>query len=162
MKLLFDPIYTGRVHKCASAVKFRRLAEALLSQTDAFIYWCVPDWVDQEGMDWLPTDPRIKYIALEQSKDRYKEYRRVSYEREKVFSYLGDYWDWDVAVTNRTSMVPTLNAVSNFHSRKSEDLKPILIIEDFPLMGFKIAAAINPTVEQDMYTVLGYQTASQT
>lgn len=162
MKVLFDPIYTGKVHKCASAVKFRRLAEALLSQSDAFIYWCIPDWIDQDGMDWLPTDPRIKYIALEQSKDRYKEYRRMSPERENVFSYLGDYWDWDVAVTNRTSMVPTLNAVSNFHSRKSADLKPILIIEDFPLMEFKIAAAINPTQEQDMYTVLGYQTALQT
>lgn len=162
MKVVFDPIYTGKVHKCASAVKFRRLAEAILQQTDAFIYWCVPTWIDQEGADWLLVNPRIKYIAVEQSKDRYKEYRRMTPEREDIFSYLGEYWDWDVAVTNRTSMVPTLNAVSNFHSRKSEDLKPILIIEDFPLMEFKIAAAINPTVEQDMYTVLGYQTAKQT
>lgn len=162
MKLLFDPIYTGRVHKCASTVKFVRLAEALLQDPNVFIYWSLPDWIDEEGLNWLPTSERIHYFRLEQSKDRYKEYRRISYERECMFSYQGDFWDWDICVTNRTSMVPTINAVANFHSRKSDGLKPVLVVEDFPLMAFKGAAAINSTQEQDMYTVLGYQTAAQT
>ena len=102
-KILLDPIYTGRVHKCASTVKFVRLAEALLQDPNVFIYWSLPDWIDEEGLNWLPTSERIHYFRLEQSKDRYKEYRRISYERECMFSYQGDFWDWDICVTNRTS-----------------------------------------------------------
>ena len=163
MKILFDPIYTGKVHKCASAVKFKKLFESLSKEnSELFFYWIVPSWIDFDGENWLPASDRIKYVKVEQERDRYKEYRRVSLEIEECYSYQGDLWDWDVAVTNRSGTVPTLTTVSNFHNNNSNNLKPILIVEDFPQMMFKGSSNAGSNIERDMYTVLGYQTAYET
>lgn len=162
MKLLFDPIYTTSIDRCASAIKFYRLAVELLKDSTNIIYWCIPPTLSEEELGWLPSNANIVYIPTTLESDRYKEYRRIPKELELVYNYLGDFWDWDIAITNRTSMVPTISAMANRHHIKDRDVKPIILIEDFPLMQFKYSNAIPSTSHQDKYTLLGYQTAAET
>ena len=53
MKVLFDPIYTQELSKCASTYKFKAAAEFLLNTyPDAYIYWRVPALTSGD-LDWL-------------------------------------------------------------------------------------------------------------
>jgi len=77
MKIVIDPIYTGDVRKCASAVKMKRVVEGMLEDNpDLYVYWFIPEDIDDESRDWLPDDPRIAYHTASYSDDRLKEYMR--------------------------------------------------------------------------------------
>jgi len=160
MKILFDPIYTSKVSSCASAVKFYHLCKSILENTDDYIYWCIPEGLSEEELEWLPKSDRILYISVAQSKDRYTEYRRVTEQMELVFAQQGDYWDWDICVTNRSCAVATISAICNRPTAKT--LKPILLMEDFPQMTFKSSTNIPQNEHQDKLAILGYLTATKT
>lgn len=161
MKYLFDPIYTADVSKCASAVKFKRLADGLLKNIDCYIHWFIPSNIDAASQEWLPKDDRITYQKYDVIADRYAEYKRLPVEVALEIDCKGSRWDWDILVTNRTSQVPTMYGLSSTKDTKHGCEKPIIVIEDFPLMDFKGSSAVARTRSQNMYTVNGYMLAAK-
>ncbi|HEY0820495.1 MAG TPA: hypothetical protein VGD46_17035, partial [Rhizobacter sp.] len=164
MKLLFDPVYTNDPGHCASNVKFRKLANQVLAERpDAFIYWLVPaeGSAHCKGMEWFPDHPRIRYIPYPYNRDRQREYQRLDRVYEDLISFYGTLWDWDVLVTNRTSLTPNLKSMAVKRGRRNLLWsKPIFLIEDMPIMSFKTKLGdFNYEDVQDLQTLLGYMAA---
>ena len=140
MKVLFDPIYTTLIDRCASAFKFKCLAHHLLSKyEDLYIYWVIPEGLREQETEWLIDSDRIRYIAHMCREDRYQEYFRLTEEMEHVIAYNGDYWDWDLLVTNRSTQLPIIGMLSK--KSKTRTTKKILLLEDMPMMSFKGSVA---------------------
>jgi len=158
MKVLFDPIYSTQPHKCSSAYKYKRIASDLLAaRDDAFIYWPIPDWSDEEARDWFPKDPRIKYIETEACKDRVREYQIFYKELEDRISFFGSLWDYDVLITMRTALVPIIRVSMNSPRLKRLPwMKKVVLLEEMAILGFrKTVPTSNPAV-QDISTIAGY------
>lgn len=161
MKVLLDPVYTNNPGHCASNVKFKKLVEHVLSKRkDVFFYWLVP----AEGscwhaeMDWYPQHPNIRYLPYPYNRDRQREYQRLDRIMDDYLSFYGTLWDWDVMVTNRTSLTPNLKAMAIKRGRSNQLwTKQIFLIEDMPIMSFKTKlGSFNFEDQQDMQTLLGY------
>lgn len=163
MKILVDPIYTGYVHKCASAVKHLRCVQRIMDYADdVFFYWLVPDNMTEEEKDWLPKSERITYIPLPYFEDRYKEYWHSSEEWRKTISFNGALWDVDVLVTNRTSLVPYIKWAMLRPGGMLSWSKSVFLIEDMPTMSFKMFIPQSGEREGDIASLAGYLSANLT
>lgn len=129
-----------------------------------YIYWPTPSKIhDPADLLCYPVSDRIKYFQMDYGDDRFREYRRLYYQQEKMIAHYGEFWDWDLLVTNRTPLVPLYRQLVNHHSStKQYWSRKILILEDFPQMNFKSAASVANDKSQDSQTILGYYCADKT
>lgn len=158
MKVLFDPLYTNRPDKCASTAKFLTLAKHLLEKyPDASIYWPVPAWAPPDSKLVFPDDERITYFSVDSDPERYRSYRRLDRQMERMIAHYGELWDWDVLVTNKTMLVPLYRQMAVHHSssRTSMKLKKVMVLEDFPQLTFQPFAALVQDPVLDAQTMLG-------
>jgi hypothetical protein len=158
MKVLFDCILTAVPGKCSSNAQFVVLAELLLKNEDTYIYWPLPDWVTAEEMLDYPVSDRIKYIPAPQSKDRMREYNRISPALEKMLAFDGSSWDWDVLVTVRTAQVPMMRVICTSPRAvgRRDWSKKIIVIEDMMILSLKPTVIQSNEPVQDRMTIEGY------
>ena len=163
MKIIIDPIYTQDVNRCASAVKMSTCVTHLLSvYEDVFFYWFVPNTMTDEEKEWLPKSNKILYIPLPYFADRYKEYWHSSDEYRRAISFSGDLWDADMILTNRTTLVPYIKWAMHRPGGSLQWSKLVVLIEDMPIMSFKLFIPQSSPREGDIATLLGYMTATKT
>lgn len=163
MKYLFDPILSGQPHKCSSAFKYAEIAKLLLaSDPHAFIYWPVPTWVKDEGREWLPKDPRIKYFDVFAFKDRVREYLRFPEWLEQATFNNGTHWDCDFVITMRTAQVPNmwLNK-SPYRDNRQHILSRVILLEEMALLTTRLTVFANHPIGTDLTTVNGHFMASR-
>jgi hypothetical protein len=162
MKVLFDCILTSAPSTCSTTIQFVTLAEKLLEQPDTFIYWPIPEMVDDEEFQFYPQSDRIKYIRLPQYKDRMKEYNRIHPVLENLLSFNGETWDWDVLVTCRTTMVSLMRVLVVSPRQKAKGwTKRIIVIEEMMVLSMKPTVAQSDTEVQDRLTLEGYLAADE-
>ena len=163
MKILLDPVYTGEVNRCASAVKFKTCVEYLLeTEADIFFYWLVPKNMKVHEWSWLPDNPRVNYIPIDYFEDRHKEYWNACEEYRKIVNFTGPYWDTDIVITNRTSMVPYIKWSLHRPNGVMGWSKLIFLLEDMACMSFKMSVPQSTPRTGDLATLWGYLTASVT
>lgn len=160
MKILLDPIYTTVPSRCASTIKMVRVYEHLSQKyDDMYFYWIIPNDLTEEERLWLPQDDRILYIPITMDKelDRYKQYSRLTFELENIIAFDGDYWDWDILVTNKTAMVPLYRMICYKPSgQRAKWSRKIVVLEDMPMMTFKGFVQLPPGHYADYCTLMGY------
>jgi hypothetical protein len=163
MKMLLDPIYTTFPSRCASASKYAKIWSYLAPKhPDLYAYWLIPDDIPEECMEWLKSLPHVERIQFVYTPapgilDRYREYSRLPRELEMVYAIDGEYWDWDILVTNKSALVPLIRM--NCCKPGAEGMrwaKKIVLLEDMPMMSYKSAVAIAPGQVSDQQTLLGY------
>lgn len=163
MRVIIDPVYTNSINRCASAVKMRTCVEHILNQTtDVFFYWFIPSGLTEEEREWLPKDSRIGYFELTYFEDRYKEYWHASDEYRRKISFSGALWDADIILTNRTTLVPFIRWAMQGASTIMNWGKFIVLIEDMPLMSFKMFVLKVCPREADIASLSSYLTAYRT
>lgn len=163
MKYLFDPILSGHPHKCSSAFKYAEIAKRLLVQDPhAFIYWPVPTWVNEEGRNWLPKDPRIQYFDVFSYKDRVREYLRFPEWLEDACFNNGTHWDCDFIITMRTAQVPNMALnKSPYRDNRQHVLSRIILLEEMALLTSRMTVFANHPVATDLATVNGHYMADR-
>lgn len=163
MRILIDPIPTGQINRCASTVKVLRCVEHTLKNTDdVFFYWMIPEDISEEEREWLPKSDRIAYIPMNYFEDRYKEYWLASDAWRRAVAFNGDYWDIDMVLTNRTSLVPFLKWALQRPGGMLEWSKRVFLLEDMPIMSFKMFIPQSTVREGDLATLNGYLSANTT
>ena len=163
MKILLDPVYTNLPSKCASTIKMKKVVEHFLSTyKDVFFYWLHPEWADAEEMKFFTQHKAVRLIPYPYDKDRMREFNRVAQRFEDLISFQGQLWDFDLIITNRTSMVPYMKSIMFRPSTRALWSKKVFLIEDMPIMGFKATVPISNERAQDILTIGGYLTADRT
>ena len=161
MKVLLDPIYTGRLSVCASAFKMRQVVDHLMKcNDDVFFYWIVPDNLTPEERNWLPKSARIQYFELiprVSGEDRTKRYFQIYDWYEKLLSFDAGLYDTDLLVTNKPHLVPLIKNIQTKPSRAYlVPSRKILVIEDMPMMTFKMNLHLPAKKAIDVSTLTGY------
>lgn len=162
VKILLDPILTAQEpSRCSTYIQFYTLANQLLAtRENVFIYWLVPNWVTEEDRKWLPSHERIRYVFVTQHKDRTKEYVTLRDEMDKLISFNGEFWDFDIMITVRAGLVPLMKMISTSPRQKSHPwAKEVWVVEEMPLMAFKKTVAVLHPEVQDLYTISGHLAA---
>jgi len=140
----------------------RCVEDALKYRDDVFFYWLIPDTKDEEDLAWLPVSDHIRYIKMDYFEDRYKEYWHASEKYRRLISFSGELWDIDIVLTNRTHLVPFIK----WSLHRPQDVlkwsKHVVLIEDMPIMSFKMFIAMSTDREGDLATLLGYLSANKT
>lgn len=160
MKVLFDCVVTNNPpSKCSTTAQFVVLAKRLLALPGVFIYWPVPDFVDD--FSCYPESPRIKYIKVHVTRDRMREYNVIRTEMEDMLSFAGCTWDWDVLVTVKTPQVANMRVMSVSPRQLSHRdwSKRIIVIEDMMVLSLKPTIAQSNADVQDRQTLEGYMAA---
>jgi hypothetical protein len=161
MKILFDPIPTGDINRCASYVKMKACMLEALKQPDVFCYFFVPDKMKPEEQAFLPENPRVRYIPTHFLEDRFKNYWFPSDAWQRQVAFNGELWDADMVVTNRTIQCPFLK-FAIYRPGTKWLRKSLFLIEDMPIMSFKIGMSSSRPRENDMATLMGYLSADRT
>lgn len=161
MKVLFDVIYSTQPHKCSSSAKFKKIAlDLLAARPDAFVYWPIPDWIDETSRAWLPASERIRYVEIPASKDRVREYQVFYRDLEERVAFFGALWDYDVLITMRTAQVPTIRTSMNSpRHAKMGWLKKAVLLEEMAILDFRKTVPVSAPAVQDMQTIAGYLAA---
>ncbi|MBS7812377.1 hypothetical protein [Roseococcus pinisoli] len=162
MKLLFDPIYSGKPRRCSSASKYKKLTGRLLAaRPDVFIYWRVPTWMDEEDRAWLPSDPRVKYIEVPCNRyDRVREYQHITPDLEDQISFNGSLWDADVVVTMRTQQVAAMRTIMGSpRQHRFTWMKGIFLLEEMLIAGFRKTVPVCHQRSQEGLSLLGHGVA---
>jgi hypothetical protein len=162
MRILLDPIYSGHLSRCSTSFKMRSLIEYGLSmgRQDWFYYWMIPPMstLTEDEKDWLPKHPQIRYIEFPYLEDRMREYLRYPAELDMIEAFNGDYWDFDVLVTARTSQIANSRAVMSSPRQKTLGrlLKKIVLIEEMMVLDTRATVAKSDVVAQEFMTIGGY------
>lgn len=163
MKVLFDCILTQTPAKCSTTAQFVTMTEYLLKHENIFIYWPIPDFLTYEEMEAYPRHERIRYIRIPQSKDRMREYNKISPELARILSFDGDFWDWDVLVTVRVQQIPMIRVIAN--SPRSGDRRAfsrrIIAIENMMILSKKLTVVQSNDDVQDRMTLEAYLAADR-
>lgn len=165
MKILLDMIPSGRPGTCSSAYKAKTLVEKILleeKREDVFFYWMYPDWAE-DSLEWYTKHPNVKMIKFPYLKDRMREYTRFPDELDKIYAFNGLYWDYDIVVTSRTSMIPMMRAIMSSPrlKRNGRGLKAVLNIEEMHLLSFRPTVALADVEAQEMLTLAGYMASDK-
>lgn len=167
MKILIDCIHTNDVQFCSANYKMQQLMKHVLSlRKDVFFYYLLPkdkkvgygSWSNDE--EWLYKHKNIKYIEIETSADRMREYWSFSQKMESLISFNGEAWDFDVILTGRHTMVPMFKAW--MQRSGGTRAKKVWVEDEFPLMTFKSRACLPFGKEQDLYALDCYWQADRT
>jgi hypothetical protein len=168
LKILFDPIYSGHLDRCSTAFKYRSIVEHNLAQgrEDWFYYWVIPprDTLTEEELAWLPQAPQIRYLEVVNLEDRMREYMRFTRDLDFIYGFNGDYWDWDVVVTVRTSQIANMRAVMSSPRQVTigRKLKKVICLEEMLIIDRKKTVAKSDIPAQELLTVAGYLCADLT
>ena len=163
MKVLMDPIPSGEPDRCSTHFKCVALMEHVLlkqGRTDVFFYLMVPDWATEMSSSIL-SHPNVRLIKYPYYKDRMREYLRYDRELDAIQAFNGEFWDFDLVFTSRTSMVPFTKAVmtSPRQLKAGSRLKRIVVMEEMIVMGFRRTVAKSDVPGQEMMTLSGYWAA---
>lgn len=169
MKILLDPVYSTYPSKCSSAAKCASLIERLQTvekREDALFYWLYPQWLETDELwerekAWLSQYPNVQLIALPYNKDRMREYTKFTTELDSVYAFNGDWWDFDVVFTSRTSIIPLMRAVmaSPRSKKHARHLKTVVNFEEMIMMSFRPTVPLADVEVQEALTCLGYLSA---
>lgn len=165
MRLYIDCIYTQRPTHCASHAKMRKIVSYLLERVpDLQVYWQRPPELDEEQQAAFPASDRIQFIEYPYiTVDRLREFLRVDRVLYDNLNFQGKFWDTDILITNRSQMVPILKALMNKPSRHHMQWsKRIFLIEDMPMMDFKMTVPVSAPEAQNLQALIGYATADTT
>lgn len=161
LKVLMDPVYSAGPKRCSSAFKCHQLVTHVLEvqgRSDVFFYWMVPTWMTDEDREWLPKHPNIRYIEFPYHKDRNREYLRYPDQLDTIQAFNGEFWDFDLVFTSRTSLIPFTRAVMN-SPRQMKDgrmFKKIVCFEEMIIMGFRPSVAKSDLEAQEIMALTGY------
>ena len=159
LKILMDPIYSGLLTGCSSAYKCKTLIQHARKQgRDWFFYWLVPPNLSEAEKAWLPTDPNVRYIEYPYLKDRMREYSLFRKELDQILAFNGDFWDFDVLFTSRTSMVPVARSVMSSPRQKGlgHKLKKVMVFEEMIVLDTRPTVAKSDVLAQELMTLSGY------
>lgn len=164
MKILIDPIHTNDPQLCSCNYKMQTMMQAILeAREDVFFYYLIPDDENSTKWDidykWLIQDPRVKYIKIPVDIDRMREYARINSHLEDIFAYNGEYWDWDVLITARSTQIANIRTWATRRNRSWE--RCIIIDDEFPIMSFKPRANLPSIQTADMQALTGYMSAEK-
>jgi len=138
MKLLLDPVYTHIYpSKCSTYFALKNAGLNFLKKSSRFVYCNVPDEnykFNKFINDDLVENPRWLNIPCVFGTDRYQNNFFVP-EDYKKFARFNYFWDWDILMTTRNN-----GWYWRLLSKKSWANKLLILIEPFPIMGFKKGA----------------------
>lgn len=167
VKILFDPIVTNDPRYCSMNFKMQNAMRWLLeNRDDVYCRYLIPDDNDDEAnwvvdRDWLLNHPRVEYIPISVRRDRMQEYYRLSDQLSKIVRFNGEYYDTDIMVTARISMVPQLKTLMSSVRAVRPLSRKIVTVEDMPVMSFKRCVAQQQPDVQDLQHVTGYLAADR-
>lgn len=168
MKVLIDCIPSARPKHCSSIAKMQKLIRRLLdARPDVFVTMLLAEGSSVQPQDddieWLITDPRVKYRAYPYAKDRMRAYQEFPQALNDLEAFHGDLcWDWDVLVTNRTAQVANSRAVSQSPRHVGqENRRQIIVFEEMPVMDFKKTVPVSHAKAQNLSTLVGYLVADE-
>lgn len=165
MRIYLDPIYTGRPSHCASHAKMKKIVLHMLQRLpDLIFYWQRPPGLDEEQLAAYPVSDRIRFVEYPYvTIDRLREYLRIDRVFYDNLNFQGIFWDVDMVITNRAQMVPIMRALMNKPGRTAMLWsKRIFLIEDMPMMDFKLTVPLSAPEEQTLQALIGYATANVT
>jgi hypothetical protein len=165
MKVLFDCILTSSPAKCSTTIQFVTLAGLLLeADPTCFIYWPIPDRLDDEEKAFYPVSDRILYLPIRQHKDRMREYLRLSDDMAELISFYSvKTWDWDVLVTVRVPQIAQMRAISTSPRQPMLGwMRKIIAIEDMMVLSKKPTVGQSAPESQDRMLLASYLDADIT
>lgn len=164
MKVLIDPVYTGKVHKCSTSYIAWEIIEHLSAwRSDVFFYLLYPkaaEASDDEMAFLMRHTDRVKLLPYPYLQgDRIEEAFKLS---DEMIHYLSpgdsDTWDYDVVISSRINQLPFMRNVSgreavNFpHGTQ----RLFLGLECMPVMSFRKTVAWAGGGNNDLMSIAAY------
>jgi hypothetical protein len=167
VKILIDPVYTGKAHKCSTSYLVWEIMEGLSKwRDDVFFYLMYPEAseANEEEMAFLKRMPdRVKLLPYPYIQaDRVEEMFKL---HEKLIHYLapGDspVWDYDIVISSRTPQLPFMRNVAGRevanYPKGSQRL--FLALEEMPIFSFRDTVSWAGGGHMDLQSLAAYQSA---
>jgi hypothetical protein len=167
MKILIDPVYTGKAHKCSTSYLAWELIEGLAkARDDVFFYLMYPKHSEsnEEEMKFLQRMPdRVNlfpYPYLQM--DRVEEQFKLTDDFIHLLS-PGDtpIWDYDVVISSRIPQLPFMRNVSGREVANYPHGTQRLFIglEEMPIFSFRDTVSWAPGGFMDLVSLAAYESA---
>lgn len=166
MKVLIDPVYTGKVHKCSTSYLAWKIIEHVVStRDDVFFYVLYPEAAenDEEQMAFLKQFPErvtcypYPYIQADRVEEMWKLHERMIHLLSPGDTPL---WDIDVVLTSRLSQIPYMRNVSNRETNYHKGSQRMFIgLEEMPIFSFRDTVAWAAGGNMDLQSLASYQAA---
>lgn len=166
-KVLIDPVYTGKAHKCSTSYLAMKIIEGLSAwRDDVFFYLMYPkaSEANEEEMAFLKQLPgRVKLIPYPYlQSDRVEEQFKLSDD----FIHLlapGDtpIWDYDVVISSRIPQLPFMRNVSGRECANYPHgtQRQFIGLEEMPIFSFRDTVSWAPGGNMDLVSLAAYQSA---
>lgn len=169
MKVLMDPVYTGRAHTCSTSYVFWEIIEETIqARDDVFFYLMYPRSSEDspEEMAFLQRHSnRVTLLPYDYAvTDRLGEAFKLN---DSLLEYISPgpskFWDWDVLLTSRISMIPFMRNCSGrvTASYKSGTVRQIIGIECMPIFSFRDTVPWTIHGLNDMPSLAAYMAADK-
>lgn len=166
MKVLIDPVYTGKAHKCSTSYLAWQIIEGLAAwRDDVFFYLMYPtaSEASDEEMAFLSRMPdRVRLLPYPYIQaDRVEEMFKL---HDDLIRYLapGDtpVWDYDVVLTSRMPQLPFMRNVSGRETNWSKGTQRLFVgLEEMPIFSFRDTVSWAAGGNMDLQSLAAYQSA---
>lgn len=145
--------------------KMQQLMKVMLARyPDVMFYYVLPKVLPESGdtewqidYDWLLQHPdRIKYVHVEQNKDRMREYMRIPPELVEMIKHNGTHWDFDMMISGRSSQIGGMRVYSHIFGSALKNLKRFIVVDDMPILSYKQFVSQVIPEYQDLETLSAY------
>lgn len=166
MKILIDPVYTGKAHRCSTSYLAWELIDGLSKwRDDVFFYLLYPKASEAKEDEWDFLNrhkDRVKLLPYPYLQaDRLEEMFKL---HEDLIHYLapGDtpVWDFDVVISSRIQQLPFMRNVSGRESNYPHGTHRLFIgLEEMPVFSFRDTVAWAAGGHMDLSSLAAYQSA---
>ncbi len=164
MKILIDPVYTGRPSTCSTSYLVWNVIEHFIARRpDVFFYLLAPEGIDQVDLDFVGRYPdRVTVVPYPYMiRDRVSEMFRFTDKMVQLLAPgVSPIWDYDVVLTSRLPMLPFMRNVSGRESNYPKGTPRLFLgIDEMPMFSFSDTVAWSPNGNMDMPSLAAYLTA---
>lgn len=159
MKILLDPVYTGRASTCSTSyLAWQLIRDFVARRDDVFFYLMYPKKMDEfEGeLDFLNQMPdRVTLIPYEANHlDRMAELHHIPREMKELLSPIGsEHCDFDFVVTSRIPVLPMMRVLSGRQMGfRAGSMRGFFGLEEMPILSFRDTVAWGDVMEQQTMT----------
>jgi hypothetical protein len=167
VKILIDPIYTGKAHKCSTSYLAWEIIEGLRAKSDdVFFYLMYPEASKNNEEEWKFLNRRpdcvhlVPYPYLQA--DRVEEQFKLSDPLIHILA-PGDtpVWDFDVVLTSRISQLPFMRNVAGREvGNYPKGTQRLFIgLEEMPVFSFRDTVSWASSGNMDLTSLAAYQSA---
>lgn len=167
MKILIDPVPSGRPMHCSSMLKMQKLMRQVLveeKKLDWFFYCLVPAWASTDDLAWLFKHPNVRYLMFPyHPSDRSVDLNQFPDSLQMLEAFWGSLWDYDVLVTSRAAQAAMSRVMmSSPRKNRSPSTRLILVFDEMPQFRFKMrTVAISSPQVQEMQALMSYLAADR-